>query len=42
MRGYTDNVNKEGSVLGDTLEAALEYGEKFGELVAKCKAVSYS
>ena len=42
MKGYAENVNKEGSVLGNTLETALEYGEKFEELVTKYKAVSHS
>ena len=42
MRGYAENVNKEGSILGDTLETTLEYGEKFDELVTKYKAVSHS
>ena len=42
VRGYVENVNKEGSILGDTLETALEYGEKFDELVAKYKTVSHA
>lgn len=42
IKDYTDVVNKEGSILGETLETALEYGENFGELVTKCKAVSFS
>ena len=42
MKGYTENVNKEGSILGDTLETALEYGEKFDELVTQYKAVSHN
>lgn len=41
MKGYVENVNKEGSILGDTLETALEYGEKFGELVTKYRTVSH-
>ncbi len=42
MKGYVESVNKEGSILGDTLETALEYAEKFDELVTKIKAVSSS
>ena len=42
VKGYVENVNKEGSILGDTLETALEYGEKFDELVAKYKTVSHA
>ena len=42
MKGYAENVNREGSILGDTLETAVEYGEKFDELVTKYRSVSHS
>ena len=42
LKEYTVKVNTEGALLGDTLETALEHGEKYEELVANIKAVSHS
>ena len=41
MKEYTVSVNTEGALLGDTLESALEHGEKYEELVTNIKAVSH-
>ena len=39
MKGFIDDVKSEGIVLGDTLEAALELGEKHEAFVSQCKTV---
>ena len=36
------NVNTEGGLLGNTLESALEHGEKFDDTVTKIKSVCHS
>ena len=41
LNEYTINVNREGALLGDTLESALEYGEKYEDLVTNLKTVSH-
>ena len=41
LKAYTVNINTEASQLGDTLESALEHGEKFEELVNSSKTVSH-
>ena len=40
MKEYIDDVKSEGVVLGDSLETALELGEKHEAFVTKCKTVS--
>ena len=42
LKEYTMNVNAEGGLLGDTLESALEHGEKFADTVSKIKSVCHS
>ena len=41
MKEFTDDVKSGGVVLGDTLEMALELGEKHEAYVTKCKTVSF-
>ena len=41
MKEYIDDVKAGGIVLGDTLETALELGEKHEAFVSKCKTVSH-
>ena len=41
MNEYIDDVKSGGIVLGDSLETALELGEKHEAFVTKCKIVSY-
>ena len=41
MKEFTDDVKSGGIVLGDTLETALELGEKHEAYVTKCKTVSF-
>ena len=40
MKEYIDDVKSGGIVLGDSLETALELGEKHEAFVSKCKNVS--
>ena len=40
MKEFIDDVKSGGIVLGDTLESALELGEKHEAFVTKCKNVS--
>lgn len=42
LKEYTINVKTEGGLLGDTLESALEHGEKFADTVTKIKSVCHS
>ena len=41
MKEFIDDVKSGGIVLGDTLETALELGEKHEAFVTKCKTVSF-
>ena len=41
MKEFIEDVKSGGIVLGDTLEAALELGEKHEAFVAKCKTVRF-
>lgn len=40
MKEYAGVIKTEGAVLGDTLESALELGEKYEEIVTDYKTVS--
>ena len=40
IKGFVDDLMTGGVSLGDTLEAALELGEKHEVFVNKCKSVS--
>ena len=39
MQGHIDDLTGGGVILGDTLESALELGEKHEAFVTKCKTV---
>ena len=41
MKEFIEDVKSGGIVLGDTLEAALELGEKHEAFVTKCKTVRF-
>ena len=41
MKEFTDDVKSGDIVLGDTLETALELGEKHEAFFTKCKTVSF-